>query len=264
MTKGIIDNHTYKKSFFNSKFSIATISLLAMAADVISIYVCLNPFFINSAAILTYILTFTAVFIIDVFPLYYGTALNKIDKNLHEQNKRDSILHIVMLSVAVVACILVIVGIFYVRSIGKDFIFRDLVEAYPDLSPQIVSALTILMNLLNIGTTFSVLFIGIITAKSFSEEEESIDHAIELEEIELQNEIDELNNAIAFDFHEYEEKIKKAYIAKLLELKEYAMTQAREDLMIYLKDPDVDIQIVRNTSTIQTIPLTNFSNFKEF
>lgn len=245
----------YKRDILTRPITVLLMSSIATICDSISIFITFDPLLLD-AWYFTLIVTITGAAILDILPSFFEYSFEKIK---YSQDQFEKNLNKTILGVAVAAWFFVMTLLCVVRFSAADYILKDLIETnlngneYDAFTPQLTTFLKFsimsFLNVVNIGTSATVLLANRISFTSKEERDRQKDLTIKLyleeEKSELEAEKEMLtaivhnNSTIAYE----EERAKRAK-EKADALSNVKKEEAREEFVKTLGDGDITEKVI--------------------
>lgn len=246
----------WKPNILLSGKTVFFIGFIATVVDGITIYMTLDPI-LKGMFIFTLLLSCICAAVLDLFPVYWPIAIGRLREKVDSSNGVK-----VFFVISVVAWCIVMLSLCLFRFASWDFILLEALQEnsialaeneglyQPELTKVIGMLIMLFLSAVNIATSAGVLLASFLATKSPKEEKESkkltiktrIDSLIN----EKQQEIDQLNDVITFDYTRLDAE-------RLRNMKDIADNEAaknkviaREVLEEELSDSDVDYFITNS------------------
>lgn len=242
----------YKRDIFTCTATVMLISIFATISDGMSIHFSIDGILMDSKYF-TMLLTCTVSAVLDISPVYYEYAIEKIELS---ENKFKKVINTSLFALAVGTWFFVFISLCVLRYAAVDFILKDALsvssDAYDTFTPQITdflkNATITLMNVSNFATSAAVVLANHI---SFTPKEErdkqkaaTSSYYIERFKAELESERKQLEDVIDDDTtNTYEEKRANNAVEVAEKQAQIKKQEAVEELEKFHGDGDVTEKI---------------------
>ncbi len=264
--KKILKKHGlwFKKDIAISPLMVTGISILAAVIDGLSTYYTPDPF-LKGIAVFSMLITFACAIVLDVFPMYWPYAIDKVKCFKDKDDNFNKIVIKTILIITIVTWCLVFLALCAFRYNGMEFILKSTIQqnkmalentdVYTPLFRNSMGyILMTFLNFVNIGTSAFVLLASYLSYTPISEKKKIKQLSIETSLNEIRGkknaEIAHLDEVIN---HDYANEEAAKHNAKLEEAKAQAQmkkVEAREDLAKFHHDSDVTATITDSSKSI--------------
>lgn len=252
-----------KQSILFSPKLAMVVTILAVVIDASSIFISIDPllkgnFFFNV------LITATTALVLDYLPSYFASLINKYNY-YKSSDKVKAKMNILLLSMGIIVILSTFAILFIFRYSASDFILANtflyyetmlsVSETSPVFTEEIASILMTILNVVNVGSTFTVFVVWFFVTPSEDELEASalVKRTIALSKMKNEEVLqrEELKNVVDYDADDEEQK---AYVSTndlLTKEKEVERRRAINDLAATLNDADCT-QYILNTASTQS------------